>query len=72
MPVYIVYARIYSLCLYIYFLCLPFVGFVFDATKNYDNSFNMAGGMFLAGGFLCCLLHLFVVRRRKFIKSDQP
>lgn len=41
-------------------------GFIYDATGNYDNSFHVAGVMFVAGGATCCLLHLPQLQRRTY------
>jgi hypothetical protein len=39
---------------------------VYDVTKNYNNSFHVAGIMFFAGGAICCLLHLPALHRRTY------
>jgi len=41
------------------------VGLLFDYTKDYDTPFNLSGGMLIAGGLLCCSLHLPYFQRRK-------
>ena len=41
----------------IFSLCRD-AGFVYDATKNYDDSFHVGGVMMILAGLLFCLLHL--------------
>jgi len=41
-------------------------GFLYDVTQNYDNSFHVAGVMFVAGGVICCLLHMPSLQRRTY------
>jgi len=46
-------------------------GFVYDWTRNYDHSFMVSGVMFVAGGAVCCLLHLPRFQRQKFSAQQQ-
>ena len=51
-------------------------GFVYDATNDYNNCFQVGGIMLLLGGLLCCILHLpyFTRRMKKPVDSsaNQP
>lgn len=49
----------------------PIAGFVYDWTKNYDHSFMVSSVMFLAGGAICCVLHLPRFQRQKFSAQQQ-
>ena len=50
---------------------LSVAGFVYDWTRSYDNSFMVSSVMFLAGGAICCVLHLPRFQRLKFVAQQQ-
>jgi len=45
-------------------------GIVYDATKNYDDSFHVGGVMLIVAGVMFCLLHLPYFQRLKH-QSEQ-
>jgi hypothetical protein len=48
-------------------------GFVYDATHDYNNCFQVGGIMLLLGGLLCCTLHLpYFTRRVKKPEETSP